>query len=367
MGKELFYWIKLSMDFFGQDTIDWLKDQDNGCEYIVLYLQLCLLSANNNGVLVRHVGDMDVPYDVDKIADRTHFPIDIVMAAMPIYIKLGMIEIDAQGIITIPAVPAMVGSRSASKDAMRKRAYRARKKVMAFMPSDDKDGDSIQDNTQDNLSHNMSQIKGKTGRIADKMSHTVSGTKNEGKSDGTKCPNTVQDTLSHSRMGQSVPKRDKWDKKRDKWDKTPTENGTTNGTKRPIEYKSIEIKSSSSSSNWKVALDAYQNNIHPIANEAEKDLLLDMLQEYGIEWLTKAIEEAALQRAYTIKYVDGILRNWSKRGVSDPWNYSRKSSSKEGKANGGHAGNRNRNADSPDPEADEIDWSQYDDTYQPGT
>lgn len=352
MGKELFYWIKLSMDFFGQDTIDWLKDQDNGCEYIVLYLQLCLLSANNNGVLVRHVGDMDVPYDVDKIADRTHFPIDIVMAAMPIYIKLGMIEIDAQGIITIPAVPAMVGSRSASKDAMRKRAYRARKKVMAFMASEDKNGDSMQDNTRDTLSHNISQIKEKTGRIEDKTSHTVSGTKNDEK-------NGLDET-SRTEVGQTVPKRDKWDK-------MSTGNGTTNGTKRPIEYKSIEIKSSSSSSNWKVALDAYQNNIHPIANEAEKDLLLGMLQEYGIEWLTKAIEEAALQRAYTIKYVDGILRNWSKRGVSDPWNYSRKSSSKEGKANGGHAGNRNRNADSPDSEADEIDWSQYDDTYQPGT
>lgn len=351
MGKELFYWIKLSMDFFGQDTIDWLKDQDNGCEYIVLYLQLCLLSANNNGVLVRHVGDMDVPYDVDKIADRTHFPIDIVMAAMPIYIKLGMIEIDAQGIITIPAVPAMVGSRSASKDAMRKRAYRARKKVMAFMASEDKNGDSMQDNTRDTLSHNISQIKEKTGRIEDKTSHTVSGTKNDEK-------NGLDET-SRTEVGQTVPKRDKWDK-------MSTGNGTTNGTKRPIEYKSIEIKSSSSS-NWKVALDAYQNNIHPIANEAEKDLLLGMLQEYGIEWLTKAIEEAALQRAYTIKYVDGILRNWSKRGVSDPWNYSRKSSSKEGKANGGHAGNRNRNADSPDSEADEIDWSQYDDTYQPGT
>lgn len=353
MSKELFYWIKLSMDFFGQDTIDWLKDQDNGCEYIVLYLQLCLLSANNNGVLVRHVGGMDVPYDAKKIADRTRFPLDIVMAAMRIFTKLGLIEIDAQGIITIPAVPAMVGSRSASKDAMRKRAYRARKKVMAFMASEDKNGDSMQDNTRDTLSHNMSQIKEKTGRIEDKTSHTVSGTKNDEK-------NGLDET-SRTEVGQTVPKRDKWDK-------MSTGNGTTNGTKRPIEYKSIEIKSSSSSSsNWKVALDAYQNNIHPIANEAEKDLLLDMLQEYGIEWLTKAIEEAALQRAYTIKYVDGILRNWSKRGVSDPWNYSRKSSSKEGKANGGHAGNRNRNADSPDPEADEIDWSQYDDTYQPGT
>lgn len=327
MGTDLFYWIKLNMDFFNQDTIDWLKEQDNGCEYIVLYLQLCLLSANNNGVLVRHVGEMIIPYNAKKIAEQTRFSLDTVMVAMRLFTKLGLIEVDDRGTITLPAVPSMVGSRSASKEAVRKRAYRARKKVLALTAAGDKKEDISRD----------------------KMSHGVSGTKKDTKIDA--------DEVSRTEVGQSVPKRDIWDKM-----------STENGTKCPIEYrdKSIEIKSSSSS-NWKVALDAYQNNIHPIANEAEKDLLLDMLQEYGIEWLTKAIEEAALQRAYTIKYVDGILRNWSKRGVSDPWNHSRKSSSKEGKANGGHTGNRNRNADSPDPAADEIDWSQYDDTYQPGT
>lgn len=328
MGTDLFYWIKLNMDFFNQDTIDWLKEQDNGCEYIVLYLQLCLLSANNNGVLVRHVGEMIIPYNAKKIAEQTRFSLDTVMVAMRLFTKLGLIEVDDRGTITLPAVPSMVGSRSASKEAVRKRAYRARKKVLALTAAGDKKEDISRD----------------------KMSHGVSGTKKDTKIDA--------DEVSRTEMGQSVPKRDIWDKM-----------STENGTKCPTEYrdKSIDKKSSSSSSNWKMAIDAYQNNIHPIANEAEKDLLLDMCQEYGIEWLTKAIEEAALQRAYTIKYVDGILRNWSKRGVSDPWNHSRKSSSKEGKANGGHTGNRNRNADSPDPEADEIDWSQYDDTYQPGT
>lgn len=349
MGTDLFYWIKLNMDFFNQDTIDWLKDQDNGCDYIVLYLQLCLLSANNNGVLVRHVGDMVIPYNAKKIAEQTRFSLDTVMVAMRLFTRLGLIKMDDGGTITIPAVPSMVGTRSASKEATRKRAYRARKKNLALAPPKDNSLDSapdnVLDNIRDNVQDNSSQIEGKVGLNADTMSHMVSGTKWDVK-------NKV-DKLSRTSVGQSVQKRDK---------------STISGTKCPIEYrdKSIEIKSSSSS-NWKVALDAYQNNIHPIANEAEKDLLLDMLQEYGIEWLTKAIEEAALQRAYTIKYVDGILRNWSKRGVSDPWNHSRKSSSKEGKANGGHTGNRNRNADSPDPEADEIDWSQYDDTYQPGT
>lgn len=325
MGTELFYWIKLNMDFFNQDTIDWLKEQDNGCEYIVLYLQLCLLSANNNGVLVRHVGEMIIPYNAKKIAEQTRFSLDTVMVAMRLFTKLGLIEVDDRGTITLPAVPSMVGSRSASKEAVRKRAYRARKKVLALTAAGDKKEDISRD----------------------KMSHGVSGTKKDTKIDA--------DEVSRTEAGQSVPKRDIWDKM-----------STENGTKCPTEYrdKSIDKKSSS---NWKMAIDAYQNNIHPIANEAEKDLLLDMCQEYGLEWVTKAIEEAALQRAYTIKYVDGILRNWSRRGVADPWNYPKKGYSKEGRTNGRPAGSRNRTADSADSAADEIDWSQYDDTYKPGT
>lgn len=134
MSKDLFYWIKLGMDFFDQDTIDWLKDQDNGCDYIVLYLQLCLLSANNNGVLVRHVGDMVIPYNAKKIAEQTRFSLDTVMVAMRLFTRLGLIKMDDGGTITIPAVPSMVGTRSASKEATRKRAYRARKKIWRSLP-----------------------------------------------------------------------------------------------------------------------------------------------------------------------------------------------------------------------------------------
>ena len=171
MGKELFYWIKLSMDFFGQDTIDWLKDQDNGCEYIVLYLQLCLLSANNNGVLVRHVGEMIIPYNAKKIAEQTRFSLDTVMVAMRLFTKLGLIEVDDRGTITLPAVPSMVGSRSASKEAVRKRAYRARKKVLALTAA----GDKKEDISRDKMSHGVSGTKKDTKIDADEVSRTEMG------------------------------------------------------------------------------------------------------------------------------------------------------------------------------------------------
>lgn len=349
MSKDLFYWIKLGMDFFDQDTIDWLKDQDNGCDYIVLYLQLCLLSANNNGVLVRHVGDMVIPYNAKKIAEQTRFSLDTVMVAMRLFTRLGLIKMDDGGTITIPTVPSMVGTRSASKEATRKRAYRARKKNLALAPPKDNSLDSapdnVPDNIQDNVQDNSSQIEGKVGLNADTMSHMVSGTKWDVK-------NKV-DKLSRTRVGQSVQKRDK---------------STISGTKCPIEYrdKSIEYKRDDderareeSQKLLARVVTYYQNNIHPVANEAEKDRLVELLNEFGAEWVLQAIKQAALNRAGTIRYVEVTLGSWRASGNPQPW--------KGGKSNGGHAGNRNRNADPADSEAAEIDWSQYDNTYEPGT
>ena len=65
----------------------------------------------------------------------------------------------------------------------------------------------------------------------------------------------------------------------------------------------------------------YQDNIHPIANEVEADELVSLFDDYGEEWLTRAIKEAALSNARTIKYIVAVLENWKKRGVPDPWNH----------------------------------------------
>ena len=44
-----YYWIKLKIDFFNSDDMDFLLSQKDGCKYIVLYQMLCLQTANNNG------------------------------------------------------------------------------------------------------------------------------------------------------------------------------------------------------------------------------------------------------------------------------------------------------------------------------
>ena len=127
--KKRFYWIKLKENFFDLETIDFLKAQKNGCEYIVLYQQLCLLTANKNGRLAAHLGEMLIPYDINKIARDTKFDVDTVIVAMELFRKIGLLYEEADGILRIPYVEEIVGSETPA--AQRKRKSRANKSLEA--------------------------------------------------------------------------------------------------------------------------------------------------------------------------------------------------------------------------------------------
>lgn len=120
-----YYWIKLKENFFDLETIDWLISQKNGCEYIVLYQKLCLLTANKGGRLAMNVGEMIVPFDINKISRDTKFDIDTVIVAMELFRKIGLIYEEEDGILKIPYVSEMVGSETSG--AKRVREHRQRK------------------------------------------------------------------------------------------------------------------------------------------------------------------------------------------------------------------------------------------------
>lgn len=124
MAKR-YYWIKLRTDFFDLETIDWLISQQNGCEYVVLYQKLCLLTANKGGELSSAVGEIIVPYDASKIARDTKFSFDTVVVALELFKKIGLIYEQEDGILKIPYVDEVVGSETES--AQRVRNHRARK------------------------------------------------------------------------------------------------------------------------------------------------------------------------------------------------------------------------------------------------
>lgn len=129
MTEKKFYWIKLRTDFFNQEEIDFLLQQENGCEYVVLYQMLCLSTANNNGRLETKINEVIIPYDVKKIVrDCRYFDYDTVIVALELYKKLGLIYETEDKILKLTGYENMIGSESASKSAIKKREYRARLK-----------------------------------------------------------------------------------------------------------------------------------------------------------------------------------------------------------------------------------------------
>lgn len=122
--KGRLYWIKLTDRFISSDTVDFLMSQKEGANYVVLYQMLCLKTVNNGGVLARELGEMIVPYDVEKIQrDCKWFSIDTVRIALELYKKLGLIYENNDGILAISDFDRLIGSQSygAEKKEIQKR------------------------------------------------------------------------------------------------------------------------------------------------------------------------------------------------------------------------------------------------------
>ena len=95
--NKKYYWLKLKEDFFDDDTISWIEEQENGREYCLFYLKLCLKSLKTNGILVRNVGQMLIPYDAKKLGEITNTPADTVMVAMKVFENVGLVQILENG------------------------------------------------------------------------------------------------------------------------------------------------------------------------------------------------------------------------------------------------------------------------------
>lgn len=135
--SKKFYWIKLKTDFFSQETIDFLMSQPNGCQYVVLYQMLCLKTANNGGTLATNIGEMIVPYDVNKIVrDTKYFDFDTVTIALGLFKQLGLIYESNENLLKISNFDNMVGFES--QWAEKKRAYREKKRQLTEKVEDNK-------------------------------------------------------------------------------------------------------------------------------------------------------------------------------------------------------------------------------------
>lgn len=107
------YWIKLTDNFMTSDTVDFLMEQKDGANYVVLYQMLCLKTINNNGELSRRLGEVIIPYDAEKIErDCKWFSIDTVRCALELYKKLGLIYLNRNGNLQITDFERLIGSQT---------------------------------------------------------------------------------------------------------------------------------------------------------------------------------------------------------------------------------------------------------------
>lgn len=174
MSSKRYYWIKLKTNFFNQNEIDFLLSQKNGCEYVVLYQMLCLNTANTNGKLENRIGEMIVPYDVDKIVrDTKYFDYDTVVVALELYKKLGLIYLNENGCLMIANYDEMVGSETSS--AKRVREWRAKQETQKTLQcNNDVTHNVIQENRDKSL-----DIRDKDIKDIDKENNTPTPSKSK--------------------------------------------------------------------------------------------------------------------------------------------------------------------------------------------
>ena len=138
-----YYWLKLKEDFFEDDTIEWIEEQPGGERYSLFYLKLCLKSLKTDGILIRNVGDMLIPYDEKKLAEITKTDIDTVRVAMSLFKKIGLVQILENGEIYMAQLQNMVGSETSKAQLMRNK--RARDKEKALPQPKNADGNIVTD------------------------------------------------------------------------------------------------------------------------------------------------------------------------------------------------------------------------------
>ena len=111
-GKR-YYWIKLRESFMTSDTVDFLMSQKDGANYVVLYQMLCLKTINTGGRLSRTIGEIVIPYDVEKIQrDCKWFSADTIRVALNLYKRFGLIYEDMDGTLVLVEHESMVGSET---------------------------------------------------------------------------------------------------------------------------------------------------------------------------------------------------------------------------------------------------------------
>ena len=146
MSNKRYYWLKLNEDFFEEDTITFIEEQENGKDYVIFYLKLLLKSVKEEGTLVRYVGERLMPYDTNSLAKLTNTPVDTVRVAMELFAHFGLVKKLDAGELYLTQIDEMIGTETES--ARRVRKHRAIKNANENIPLLQCNGDVIKSNIE---------------------------------------------------------------------------------------------------------------------------------------------------------------------------------------------------------------------------
>lgn len=125
MAEKKYYWIKLKRDFFKRHDIKIVEAMPNGKDYILFYLKLLLESIDHKGEL--RFSDT-IPYNEQMLSVITGTNVDIVKAAMEVFIGLNMIEMLDDGTIYMSETEKLIDGETAS--AKRVRDHRQKQRAL---------------------------------------------------------------------------------------------------------------------------------------------------------------------------------------------------------------------------------------------
>lgn len=183
--NKRFYWLKLRDDFFYTTEIKIMKSLPNGKDYIILLLQLRLLSINHNGLLQYNEY---IPYDINTLASLTDTNVDIIRSGIKIFEGMKLLSILDDGTFFMEKISELVGGES--KWAEYKRDQRNLKKQENLALEDDKKVEL--DNVQKKSNENIGQCPIRDKSIENKIIDIKNSSSSENKFDNEKREKLLQ-------------------------------------------------------------------------------------------------------------------------------------------------------------------------------
>ena len=124
-GDAKYYWLKLKKDFFKRHDMRIIEAQENGKEFVLIYLKLLCESIDHEGALRF---SETIPYTTKMLAAITDTREEALCAALDMFVDLGLVSVDDDRTIYMNNIAGMIGSATDNDNASRQRRYRERQK-----------------------------------------------------------------------------------------------------------------------------------------------------------------------------------------------------------------------------------------------